>query len=150
MLLGRTRGRLARFSLERSITFEELAVVGEVSAELDVELLLVELGESGSMNLLSEPSLVDVDEEDEEERDEDLGLLIAVLRGRTVMQVVARGVREVVQVVVMAVIGVVVPLSLILLSLLRTLQQVPLSISSLAKQGVKLSLSNEVVGNLCS
>lgn len=150
MLLGRTRGRLARFSLERSITFEELAVVGEVSAELDVELLLVELGESGSMNLLSEPSLVDVDEEDEEEREEDLGLLIAVLRGRTVMQVVARGVREVVQVVVMAVIGVVVPLSLILLSLLRTLQQVPLSISSLAKQGVKLSLSNEVVGNLCS
>lgn len=148
ILFGRTSGRLARFSRDRRITLAVPAHMGDVTAELDVEPLLVELGDKGSVNLLSVVllSFVDVVEDKDDDEREDFGRLIAVLRGR--IQTLVGVVPEIHG-------GLTLPFEFTLLAMSPVFVMSVLVgvldaevISSFAKQGVKLSLSNEVVGNL--
>lgn len=125
------------------------ALIGDVTAELDVELLLVELGERGSINLLSMLlSFVDAEEDnDDDERDDGFGRLTAVLRGRMHTLV---GVLPEIQGVALLLPFELMQLAMPLVFVMFVLTGVHFeAVSSLAKQGVKLSLSNEVVGNLC-
>lgn len=149
ILFGRTNGRLARFSRDRRITLVVPALIGDVTAELDVELLLVELGERGSINLLSMLlSFVDAEEDnDDDERDDGFGRLTAMLRGRMHTLV---GVLPEIQGVALLLPFELMQLAMPLVFVMFVLTGVHFeAVSSLAKQGVKLSLSNEVVGNLC-